>query len=120
MLILYLAVLMTAAYWVVRMLGPEMAKPPKRRPVAVSDEHHGAQADDPGKRLEKLEMFLAEKNNNIQLLQTELRIFQVQVRNFDRIRSLLEDEIDRLREQNRIFRSELGLPAAQLKENSIT
>ena len=31
---------------------------------------------------------------------------------------LLEEEIDRLREQNRIFRSELGLPGAQAKKNS--
>ena len=43
-----------------------------------------------------------------------------QVRNFEKVKTLLEEEIHRLREQNRIFRSELGLPAVQPKENSIT
>ena len=70
--------------------------------------------------MEKLETLLAEKNKNIGLLQTELKVFCAQVRDFDKMKSVLEDEIHRLREQNRMFRSELGLPTVQPKENSIT
>lgn len=109
LIFLYLAVLITALYWVSKMLLPEMAKPSKK-----------VQVNEPDNGTEKLKTLLIEKNEDIQLLQTELKVFQVQVRNFDKIKSLLTEEIDRLREQNRIFRSELGLPAGQLKENSIT
>ena len=63
---------------------------------------------DPNNRIEKLELMLAEKNKNINILQTELKIFHIQVRESDKLKALLEDEIHRLREQNRIFRSELG------------
>ena len=104
----YVTVLMTALYWVSKMLLPEMVRSSKIVPV-----------NEPEKGTEKLEILLSEKNKDIQLLQTELKVFQVQVHNFDKIKSLLVEEIDRLREQNRIFRSELGLPAVQLKENSI-
>ena len=108
MLILYLAVLVTALYWVLRILLPEMTKP------------NSIKKNEPDESTEKLETLLIEKNKNISLLQTELRILHVQVRAFDKVKTLLDEEILRLREQNRMFRSELGLPAAQPKENSIT
>ena len=111
MLILYLAVLITALYWVSKILLPEMTK---------KDSFDFSEPNEPDKRIEKLEALLAEKNKNIGFLQKELKIFYVQVQAFDRVKTLLDEEIHHLREQNRIFRSELGLPAAQPKENSIT
>jgi hypothetical protein len=118
----YLAVIITGFYSVSKVLLPEMAKPPlpSQRPVPKrvipkqkSIEIVQSQSSDPDARLKKLETLLAEKNKNINLLQSELRIFHIQVRDSDKIKSLLEDEVHRLREQNRIFRSELGLPAVQ-------
>jgi hypothetical protein len=128
MLILYLAVVVTALYFISRVLLPEMIKPLPRT-VSQSKDSDDSQSNETGNRVEKLETLLAEKNKNISLLQTELKIFCAQVRDFDKIKSLLEEEIHHLREQNRIFRSELGIstitssgdsPSAKLKENSIT
>ena len=115
MLILYLAVLITAVYFVTKLLAPEIRKAPLSAAPCVA-----LSTDDGSSRIEKLEMMLAEKNNNIQRLQTELRILCVQSNEFDKLKALLEEEIQRLREQNRMFRSELGLPTGQPKENSIT
>jgi len=120
MLILYLAVLVPALYWVSRILGPEMAKAPSSGPASVPDGPSSAQTTDPDKRIEKLNTILAEKNKNISLLEKELRFFHIQSHAFNKVKTLLEEEIHRLKEQNRIFRSELGIPAAQPKENSIT
>jgi hypothetical protein len=57
-------------------------------------------------------------------LQTELQIFLVQIREFDKVKAMLDEEIHHLREQNRMFRSELGIPLnaspAEQKETSIT
>ncbi len=111
MLILYLIFLTTSLYWVAKLLLPEMTKP---------NFFDFSQSNEPDKSIEKLEAILAEKNKDISLLQKELRIFHAQVRFFDKMKTLLEEEIHRLREQNRIFRSELGLPSVQPKENSIT
>jgi biopolymer transport protein ExbB/TolQ len=116
MLIIYLAVVITALYWVIKILAPEMAKPsiyPRRKPVSNHASLEAAQENGPENRMEKVESLLMEKNKNIQLLQMELKILHVQVNNFDKVKILLEEEIHRLREQNRIFRSELGLPAIQ-------
>jgi hypothetical protein len=112
---LYLAVVIAALYWVSKMLLPEMAKPPlpRGRVVGEPKSFDAAEIIDPNAKFKKLEMMLVEKNKNINILQTELKIFHIQVRESDKLKSLLEDEIHRLREQNRIFRSELGLPAAQ-------
>jgi hypothetical protein len=107
----YLAILIAALYWVSKMLLPEMLKP---RPLDFS------QPDVSDERIEFLEKLLSEKNTNISLLQKEIRVLDVQVSAFDKIKTVLDEEIHRLREQNRIFRSELGLPAVQAKENSIT
>jgi len=102
-----------------------MAKPPLRKAVKInkaipkSNPEQSAQTDDSNTRVEKLETLLAEKNKNIQLLQKELTVFIVQVREFDKLKNLLEEEIYRLKEQNRIFRSELGIPANQVKEGAI-
>ena len=114
MLILYLAVLITAVYFVIKLLAPEIRKPslPVPRPMAPPTEGTFL-------RTEKLEMMLAEKNKNIQHLQTELKALYVQTHEFDKLKDLWEEEIQRLREQNRIFRSELGLPTVQPKENSV-
>ncbi len=108
---LYLTVLITALYWVAKLLLPEMAKP---------NSFDFSQTDGPDKKIEKLEALLAEKNKNISLLQTELKASRLRLGAFDRIKTLLDEEIRRLREQNRIFRSELGLPAGHTKEKSIT
>ncbi len=119
----YLAVLITALYWVSKILGPEMAKSSIYQiPKSASDlgSVELTQTNEPDKRIEKLETLLAEKNKDIGLLQKDLRISHVQVRAFEKVKTLMDEEIHRLREQNRIFRSELGLPAVQPKENSIT
>jgi len=119
MIILYLAVLIIGTYLILKNLLPELSKPdkikiiPRKNPIGLT------QSDTVDNRIEKLETLISEKNKNIHFLQTELSIFLTQVREFDKVKILLEDEIHRLREQNRIFRSELGLPAAQTKEKSI-
>ena len=111
LILLYLAGLVTAIYWVVKILAPEMAKP---------GAHKDSQSNTLDTRIEKLEPLLAEKNKIIHSLETESKLFKIQINNFSKVRTLLETEIYRLREQNRIFRSELGLPAVQSKESSIT
>ena len=116
MLTIYLAVVVAALYAVIRILGPEMAKPSLPRKSSSPEFIELERVDEPTKRIEKLEMLLAEKNKNIELLQMELRVLQVQVRNNETIKELLDEEIQRLRDINRVFRSELGLPTEQLKE----
>jgi len=129
MLIIYLAVLITALYYVSKMLLPEMITPslaqaipqpktvPQVKTIPVTQSIDIPESDN---TKDKLETLITEKNKNISILQTELRIYQIQVRESEKVKSLLEDEIHRLREQNRIFRSELGLPTvAQPKENLI-
>ena len=119
MLIIYLAVLGLAMYYVVKLLGPEMSKPVPTKIVSETELPVIPKTIGTENRTEKLETLMAEKNRNIALLQKELKMFQAQVRDFDKIKSVLEEEIQRLREQNRIFRSELGLPAQQTKETSV-
>ena len=94
-------------------IPPKLAvqKPVIQMPrIAVPKPVENAFTYEPVNRVEKLELLLEEKNKNIKVLQNELTVFLVQVREFDKIKSLLEEEIRRLREQNRIFRSELGIP----------
>ena len=117
----YLAVLITGMYWAYKILAPEMRKPPVvYKAASVVKASNVVQVDQPVNRVEKIESLLAEKSKNILILQAELKVFYAQIRDFDKVKSVLEEEIHRLREQNRIFRSELGLPATQPKENSIT
>ena len=119
MLIFYLAVLIAALYWVLKTLIPEMTKPPLPRPPAEEGpfDFTGFETD---KKIERLDVLLAEKNKNISLLETELKVFQAQSRAFDKLKTALEEEIQHLRGQNRIFRSELGLPSVQApNKNSI-
>jgi len=117
MLIFYLGGLITALYYVVKLLGPEMAKPVTIE--VATDTEPIAEVNESEDRTEKLEILLLEKNKNIVLLQNELKIFHAQLRDFDKVKTLLEEEIHHLKEQNRVFRSELGLPAVQTKENSV-
>lgn len=116
----YLAVVIAALYGVAKVLLPEMAKPPLPQPDPEQNSFEVIPYDQGDKRMEKLETLLAEKNRTIDLLEMESKVFHAQVSSFEKVKTLLEGEIHRLREQNRIFRSELGLPAAQPKENSIT
>jgi hypothetical protein len=120
MIFLYLAVLISAMYWVIKTLAPEMAKPPLIKAVFKAPLRDDTESQEQQGRITKLETMLSEKNKCISLLQAELKSFYVQVRDFDKIKMLLEEEVHRLREQNRIFRSELGLPTALPKVNSIT
>jgi hypothetical protein len=111
MLFLFLAVIILALYGVARVLMPEMIKPGSLGP---------SMSDEPDKKTDLMEALLIEKNRSIRLLETENKVLEVQVRSFGKVKSLLEEEILRLREQNRIFRSELGLPTVQTKENITT
>lgn len=119
-IILYLAVVGLGLYWASKMLLPEMIKPslPKAEVVQTKPKETSP-SEIPVNRMERLETLLEEKNKNINLLQKELQIFHIQVRDFDKIKTLLEDEVHRLREQNRMFRSELGLPTSGSKEKSL-
>jgi hypothetical protein len=119
MLFLYLAILIAGIYMAYKLLAPEMKKPVPTRIAPAVDGRRAIQDDQPVNRIEKMEVLLAEKNKNILLLQTELKAFYAQIRDFDKVKTLLEEEVHRLKEQNRMFRSELGLPAVQPKENSI-
>ena len=123
MLILFLAFLFIALYSVARILLPEMNKPLLLKTILESNSLGFDQSNESDNRMTKLETLLTEKSKNIQLLQTELRISHVQIRDFDKVKVLLEEEIHHLREQNRIFRSELGIPpiasSVEHKENSI-
>ncbi len=112
MLIVYLAILISVSYWVVKTLAPEMAKPPlPKTRIPVPSPIELSELDQAKQRIEKLETLLDEKNRNISLFQKEIKVFQMQICSFDKVKLLLEEEIQRLREQNRIFRSELGMPA---------
>ena len=106
---LYVAFLSTALFLVARVLWPELKK---------SSSFASDQSNKPDERTEKLETLLEEKNKNNQFIQKELRIFQAQTRDFNKVKDLLDEEIHRLREQNRVLRSELGLPSVQSGENS--
>jgi len=119
MIFFYLAILSGGIFFAIKLLLPHFPKAPATSlpvsiPVVVPLE------DTTGQVIEKLEMMLAEKNSNILRLQTELNIQQNQLRDFDKIRTILEEEVLRLREQNRMFRSELGLPTGQPKDNPVT
>jgi hypothetical protein len=116
MILFYLAILAGGIYFAIKLLLPEMPKPPltASTPVILQVE------DTVGPKIEKLEMMLSEKNDSILRLQTELNISQAQSRDFEKIRAILEEEVLRLREQNRMFRSELGLPTSQPKENPVS
>ena len=124
MLIFYLALLGLGMYWASKTLLPELLKPvppqmSSSKGSAPSNSSDFSKPDESGHGTDKLGSLLDEKNKNIQLLQTELKILYAQVRDFDKLKTLLEGEIHRLKEQNRIFRSELGMPTVQPKEDSI-
>jgi uncharacterized protein YoxC len=92
MLILYLAVLIIALGFALKLVFfPDPQK-----------------ADDNILKTEKLERMLAEKNKNIQSLQEELKVIQAKSQDFDKLKSFLEEEIQHLKEQNRILKPEKG------------
>jgi hypothetical protein len=99
-----------------------MSKPPLPNTSTGSNANGFSQSDSPENRIAKLETLLAEKSRNIQLLQKELQASLTQINEFDKVKTLLDEEITHLKDQNRIFRSELGIPAvpssAEHKENS--
>ena len=113
MLFIYLALIMITLYGVSRVLMPEMAKPKPSGPVIPEPEGID-------KKIELMEALLLEKNRNIRQLEAENKVLNVQVSSFSKVKILLDEEIRRLRDQNRIFRSELGLPTVQAKENLTT
>ena len=120
LILLFLGIVCTGLYWASKMLLPEMAKPSLPKTSIKSKPVNLTPTEVPFDRIERLESLLNEKNKNIDLLQKELQIFHIQVRDYNKIKNLLEDEIHRLRDQNRIFRSELGLPTtSQPKEKSL-
>ena len=116
MLIVYLAVLFTALWWVSKTLLKEIVESPIPKTPVPQKPLNYSEPQGTERKLDKLEILLAEKNKNIQHLQTQLQIFLVQIREFDKIKALLDEEIIRLREQNRIFRSELGMPTMPVSE----
>jgi hypothetical protein len=123
MIFLFLAVVAIGFCWALKVLVPEMAKPPVytiRKLYPDSDLNKLTQSAEPDPGIGKLETLLVEKNKNIGLLERELKILHTQEQSFNKVKTLLEEEIQRLREQNRMFRSELGLPTVPSKENSIT
>ena len=137
MILVYLTVLILALYWVIKAIGPEMlvvSKPPNvaqpKPKIAMQSKPQRSVQPKPSditessyndNRQVRLETLLSEKNKDIALLQRELSVFQAQVRSFDKLRLLLEEEIHHLREQNRIFRSELGMPPiATFGDNALT
>ena len=119
MLILYLTIVVIGFCCASIVLLPELVKPPLRKTGQMPTPSILPPKSENINRLEKLESILDEKNRNITVLQKELRIFHAQIRDFDKIKTLLEAEIHHLKEQNRIFRSELGLPTVQATQNSL-
>jgi hypothetical protein len=123
MLLFFLTIVAVASGIAVKLLWPEMAKPaPKAavRKLAPPEAIAVTSTNPSDKKVEKLEALLYEKNRHITLVENELKSFQVQARNFDKLKNLLDEEILRLREQNRILRSELGMPTVPFKENIST
>ena len=98
MVICYLVIVIAAIYFAIKLLAPEISKPaPSVVAIPAS-----ARVDDTALKIEKLEMMLAEKNKNIQNLQSELKALQAQSQDFDKIKTLLEEEIQHLKGQNRL------------------
>ena len=103
---IYLTLVLIALFVVARKLWPEMKKPP----FVPNDNGHAS----------RLETLLDEKTKSLQFLQMESKILRTEMRDFSKIKAMLEEEIRRLRDQNRIFRSELGLSSgAQQPEKSL-
>jgi hypothetical protein len=119
MLILFSAVLIIGVLWVAKILLSELAKFSLSKPAPILNSDDFSQANESDKKIEKLETLMAEKNNNIIHLQKELRVLHIQVHAFDKVKTLMEEEIHHLREQNRPIRPKQGLPIAQTKENPV-
>ena len=96
MVILYLAVVIVALYFAIKLLAPEIRKPTLSMAAAIAPP-----ADNTILKTERLEMMVEEKNKSIEHLQEELKVLQAQVQDFEKIKTILEEEIQHLKEQNR-------------------
>ncbi len=56
----------------------------------------------------KADLLLVEKNKEIALLKEQLRVKQNQADDFEKLKSILDEEIVKLREQNRLLKTELS------------
>ncbi len=112
MVILYLAVVIIALYFAIKLLAPEIRKPTLSMASSIAPP-----ADNAILKTERLEMMVEEKNKSIEQLQEECKVLQTQVQDFEKVKTLLEEEIEHLKEQNRSIKS--GVPADQPKDNSI-
>lgn len=119
MLILYLAVLIAGLYFAIKNLIPEMKSIPEASKSVEEKDFNFIPFKVTDHQVEKLDLMLAQKNRDITFLQKELRICKNQISSFEKIKAFMEEEIKYLREQNRIFRSELGLPAFSSNQNSV-
>jgi uncharacterized coiled-coil protein SlyX len=113
MLIFYLAILIITIGISLKLLIPEIRKSSSSMVFSVAP-----QADDTTLKIEKLDMMLAEKNKTIEHLREELKILHAQSQDFEKIKTLMEEEIQHLKGQNRMAKSEI--PADQPKEDPTT
>lgn len=113
MLIFYLAILIIAIGIALKLLIPEIRKSSSSMVFSVSP-----QVDETALKIEKLDRMLAEKNQTIEHLQEELKILHAQSQDFEKIKTLMEEEIQHLKVQNRMTKS--GVPADQSKEDPTT
>jgi len=97
MVILFLAVVIIALYFAIKLLAPEIHKPTLSMAAAIVPP-----ADNTILKTERLEMMVEEKNKSIEHLQEECKVLQAQAQDFDKIKTILEEEIQHLKEQNRL------------------
>ncbi len=71
--------------------------------------HHTPEKINSAQQMEKIDIMLSEKNKEINRLQTELQSYEDRWGDVEKVKTLLEEEIQKLREQNRTLKSELIL-----------
>ena len=79
--------------------------------------HQAQDQSNSNQQMDKIDILLSEKNKEINLLQTELKSYEDRWGEFEKVKALMEEEIQKLREQNRTLKSELIL-FADNKPNS--
>lgn len=90
---------------------PQIGRPKLRKDVANSLAVKQPAIDIPQPQVHeysKAEVLLAEKNKEIALLKEQLRVKQNQSDDFDKLKEILDAEIAKLREQNRLLKTELS------------
>ncbi len=123
---LYLLILLVGGYFILRALFPDfkfnfpmmpniklpqIGRPKLRKDVANSLAVKQPAIDIPQPQVHeysKAEVLLAEKNKEIALLKEQLRVKQNQSDDFDKLKEILDAEIAKLREQNRLLKTELS------------